>query len=221
MAPEIAKLRSLPSYYKQTRTSTSGGPAFARTGISLAQPHVGERRVQARPHDSLALQLDFIDSVRSFWIATVTDVVHHEHANAGDGLDSFTRPFLHQVRRNHGNRCVGRFVGVNMDRRQRHQSLACATFSYDGGRLPLLPPFSNSHNRNRLGRKWPTEQLFDARRNWIRKALESRVISKNSSPELRGKQLHIVVNRLKLWDCRLRLHKILLGASPPPWSRGE
>src|SRR5215469_14884070 len=155
MAPEIAKLRPLPSYYKQARTRTSGGPAFACAGKSLAQPHVSEARVQALPHDSLALQLDFIDSVWSFWIATVTDVVHHEHANAGDGLDSFTRPFLHQVRRNHSNHCVRRSVGVNMDGRQRHQRFSRAAFGHDGRRLPLLPAFSNSHNRNRLGRKWP------------------------------------------------------------------
>src|SRR5215471_7932794 len=219
MAPEIAKLRPLPAYYKQTRTRTSGGPAFARTGISLAQPHVGERRVQARPHDSLALQLDFIDSVRSFWIATITDVVHHEHANAGDGLDSFTRPFLHQVRRNHSNRCVRRSVGVNMDRRQRHQRFSRAAFGHDGRRLPLLPAFSDSHNGNSLGGKGLPKQSLDTGRNWILKTLERGVILKNSVPELMGEKFHVIENRLELRDCCLRLHRNLLAASPPAWPK--
>src|SRR5215468_2591367 len=101
MTPEVAKLRPFSSYYKQTGTRTNGSPALACAGISLAQPHIGEARMQALPHDPLALQLNFIHSVRSLRIAAIADVIHHEHANTGDGLDGFARPFLHQVRRDH------------------------------------------------------------------------------------------------------------------------
>src|SRR5215472_4866036 len=188
MAPEIAELSSLPSYDKQTRTRTRGSPAFARAGTSLAQPHISEGRVQALPHNPLALQLDFIDSMRNLRIAAVTDIVHHEHADTRNGLDSFTRPFLHQVRRNHSNRCVRHSVGVNMDRRQRHQRFSRPAFGHDGRRLPLLPAFGDSHNGNSLGGKGLPKQSLDTGRNWILKTLERGVILKNSVPELMGEK---------------------------------
>src|SRR6266478_5554679 len=104
-------------------------------------------------------QRDFVDAYIAHRTCRSSETVDEENAHARQSLKCFSRPFLYQLGRNHGEGREWLAVTMNVDSAERNQSLSSPTFG-DHGRAPCLSPaLYHAHHCERLGRKRLSEKL--------------------------------------------------------------
>src|SRR6267154_2129063 len=104
-------------------------------------------------------QPDFVDAYIAHRTCRSSETVDQENAHARQSLKCFSRPFLYQLGRNHGEGCEWLAVTMNVNSAKRDQCLASAALRDDRSAPCLIPALYHAHHRERLGRKRPSEEL--------------------------------------------------------------
>src|SRR5260370_40953832 len=98
-------------------------------------------------------QPDFVDAYIAHRTCRSSETVDEENAHARQSLKCFSRPFLHQLGRNHGEGREWLAVTMNVDSAERNQSLSSPTLR-DHRRTPrLIPTPYHPHHHERLVRR--------------------------------------------------------------------